>query len=87
MSEMAAEPLTRRYAAGCEWVARLDREVDELDRGIFEEILTYARYDGPREWATRMNRMSRHLERAADHAVDFAQAAWFVITGDLREFD
>ncbi len=87
MSELAVEAFTRRDGALCERVARLDGEVDELDRDILGEILTYARNDGPREWAARMNRVSRHLERAADHAVDIAEQAWFVITGELRELD
>jgi len=29
--------------------------------------------------------MGRHLERAAEHAVDIAEQAWFLVTGELRE--
>jgi phosphate uptake regulator len=29
----------------------------------------------------------RQLERAADHAVDIAEQVWFLVTGELREFD
>jgi phosphate uptake regulator len=34
-----------------------------------------------------MLQVSRYLERAADHAVDIAEQAWFLITGELRELD
>jgi phosphate uptake regulator len=29
----------------------------------------------------------RQLERAADHAVDIAEQVWFLVTGELVEFD
>jgi len=29
----------------------------------------------------------RQLERAADHAVDIAEQAWFMVTGELMVFD
>jgi phosphate uptake regulator len=29
----------------------------------------------------------RQLERAADHAVDIAEQVWFLVAGELREFD
>jgi phosphate uptake regulator len=31
--------------------------------------------------------VSRSLERAADHAVDIVEQAWFLTTGELRELD
>ncbi|HET6954220.1 MAG TPA: hypothetical protein VFI47_27900 [Acidimicrobiales bacterium] len=39
------------------------------------------------EWALRMLPGSRSLERAADHAVDIAEQALFLMTGELREID
>jgi phosphate transport system protein len=39
------------------------------------------------EWALRMLPVSRSLERAADHAIDIAEQAWFLMTGELRELD
>jgi PhoU domain len=39
------------------------------------------------EWALRMLPVSRSLERTADHAVDIAEQAWFLTTGELRELD
>jgi phosphate uptake regulator len=34
-----------------------------------------------------MLQVSRHLERAADHAVDIAEQASILVTGHLRELD
>jgi phosphate transport system protein len=87
MSKLAVEAFITRDRAGCDRVAALDAEVDELDRALGEEFVRVAREDGALEWAMRMNRVSRHLERAADHAVDVAEQAWYVITGELRELD
>jgi phosphate transport system protein len=86
MGELAIEAFTRRDATLCERVALLDQDVDMHDRGTLEALLAVACDEGRRAWAARMNRVSRHLERAADHAVDIAEQAWFVVTGELREF-
>ena len=40
-----------------------------------------------RETTLRLLQVSRYLERAADHAVDIAEQAWFLVTGELRELD
>jgi hypothetical protein len=36
-------------------------------------------------WALETLQIGRELERAADHAVDIAEQAWFLVTGELRE--
>jgi phosphate uptake regulator len=40
-----------------------------------------------RETTLRLLQVSRYLERAADHAVDIAEQARFLVTGELRELD
>lgn len=64
-------------------VAELDDTVDRYDRGIFQRLVRLAGRDEERiEWATRMIRVSRHLERYADHGVDIAEQTVFVATGE-----
>jgi phosphate transport system protein len=36
-------------------------------------------------WALETLQIGRELERASDHAVDIAEQAWFLVTGELRE--
>jgi ABC-type branched-subunit amino acid transport system ATPase component len=42
-------------------------------------------------WIRHLEQMSDTavwmLERAADHAVDIAEQVWFLVTGELMEFD
>jgi phosphate transport system protein len=38
-------------------------------------------------WVVDLHDAGRQLERAADHAVDIAEQVWFLVTGELREFD
>jgi phosphate transport system protein len=62
--------------------ARLDDEVDRLDEAIFHRLVALAAEGMDHlEWATRMIRLARHLERYGDHGVDIAEQAVFVATG------
>jgi phosphate transport system protein len=54
---------------------------------MISHVLAYRDDPERLEWALRMLPVSRSLERAADHAVDIAEQAWFVMTGELRELD
>ena len=38
-------------------------------------------------WVVYLHDAGRALERAADHAVDIAEQVWFLVTGELVEFD
>ena len=64
-----------------------DHRIDDINRGMINQVLRFG--DDPQrlEWALRMLQVSRYLERAADHAVDIAEQAWFLMTGELRELD
>jgi len=87
MTDQAVEAFTRRDQAGCEQLPKLDERIDEVNRGMVGHVLGLG--DDPQrlEWALRMFQVSRYLERAADHAVDIAEQAWFLVTGELRELD
>jgi len=38
-------------------------------------------------WGVYVHEAARQLERAGDHAVDIAEQVWFLVTGQLEEFD
>lgn len=62
--------------------AEHDDAVDKLELAIFQRLIRLAGDDPEQlEWATRMIRVARHLERYGDHGVDIAEQAVFVITG------
>ena len=64
-------------------VAELDDSVDRYDQGIFQRLVRLgASDDAQLDWASRMIRVSRHLERYADHGVDIAEQTIFVATGE-----
>ncbi len=64
-------------------VPELDDRVDQYDRGIFQRLVRLgADDDAQLDWAGRMIRVSRFLERYADHGVDIAEQAVFVSTGE-----
>ena len=87
MTDLAVEAFIRRDQAGCEQLPQLDDRIDEVNRAMVGHVVGLG--DDPQrlEWALRMFQVSHYLERAADHAVDIAEQAWFLMTGELRELD
>lgn len=87
MTDTAVEAFTRRDRQMCERLPELDDRIDQLDQEMASQVLTGPHDTERLEWALRMLPVSRSLERAADHAVDIAEQAWFLMTGELRELD
>jgi phosphate transport system protein len=87
MTGTAVDAFSRRDRQLCEQFAGLDDRIDELDREMAGHVLAQHPEAERLEWALRMLPVSRVLERAADHAVDIAEQAWFLMTGELRELD
>lgn len=87
MTNLAIDALTRRDPAMCKQLPFLDDRIDGLNRTMINHVLHIADNPARLEWALRMFQVSRYLERAADHALDIAEQAWFLITGELRELD
>ena len=87
MTDQAVDAFIQRDQAQCEQLAEQDDRIDDINRGMINQVLRFG--DDPQrlEWALRMLQVSRYLERAADHAVDIAEQAWFLMTGELRELD
>lgn len=69
-------------------VPTLDAAVDRFDRGIFQRLVRLAGQDEDRlDWASRMIRVVRHLERFGDHGVDVAEQTVFVVTGEAIDLN
>ena len=63
-----------------------DREVNRLNREIFQMALAIGDDPDTREWAMTMVLVARALERIGDNAVDIGEQTAFVVTGLFREF-
>jgi phosphate transport system protein len=87
MTDQAVEAFIQRDQAWCEQLTRQDDRVDALNRGMVGHVLGLGGDSRRLEWALRMFQVARYLERAADHAVDIAEQAWFLTTGEIRELD
>ena len=86
MLEAATDALSRRDAERAQQLDELDNLVDDLNRSVVEQVLDLAGDRDCRAWGLRMVLVARALERIADNAVDIAEQASYVVTGELREF-
>ncbi len=93
MAELAADELTKATAALERRDAELAREVgsdddavDRLNREVFADTVYTGGGELVRDVAMRQMLIARSLERIADNAVDIAEHAAFLVTGELREF-
>ncbi len=86
MLEAATDALSHRDAARAQQLDELDNLVDDLNRSVVEQVLDLAGDRDCRAWGLRMVLVARALERIADNAVDIAEQASYVVTGELREF-
>jgi len=73
-----------RDVALAEDLARQDREINRLNREIFQ--LAIGDDADRREWAMHMMLVARQIERIGDNAVDIGEQTAFVVTGLFREF-
>jgi phosphate transport system protein len=65
---------------------RQDREINRLNREIFQIAIEIGEDADTREWAMHMTLVARALERIGDNAVDIGEQTAFVVTGLFREF-
>jgi phosphate transport system protein len=75
-----------RDVALAEDLVRQDREINVLNREIFQLAIDVGTDPDTREWAMHMTMMSRAIERIGDNAVDIGEQTAFVVTGLFREF-
>jgi len=67
-------------------LVRQDRDINRLNREIFNMALSAGDDPDTREWAMHMVLVARALERIGDNAVDIGEQTAFVVTGLFREF-
>jgi phosphate transport system protein len=67
-------------------LVRQDREINRLNREIFQMAIAVGDDVDTREWAMHMVLVARALERIGDNAVDIGEQTAFVVTGLFREF-
>jgi phosphate transport system protein len=87
MLELAMQAFGARDARGSERLPTLDDRVDELNRSLLAAVLAPGQPLDQLAWVVHLHDAGRQLERAADHAVDIAEQVWFLVTGELVEFD
>jgi phosphate transport system protein len=87
MLELAMQALATRNARGSQQLPTLDERVDDLNRSLLAAMLAPSQPLDQLAWVVHLHDAGRQLERAADHAVDIAEQVWFLVTGELREFD
>jgi phosphate transport system protein len=75
-----------RDVALAEDLVRQDREINLLNREIFQLAIDVGTDPDTREWAMHMVMTARALERVGDNAVDIGEQTAFVVTGLFREF-
>jgi phosphate transport system protein len=75
-----------RDVALAEDLVRQDREINRLNRAIFNMAIEIGDDPDRREWAMHMTLVARALERIGDNAVDIGEQVAFVVTGLFREF-
>jgi phosphate transport system protein len=87
MVELAMQAFGARDASGSQRLPTLDDRVDELNRSLLAAMLAPSQPLDQLAWVVHLHDAGRQLERAADHAVDIAEQVWFLVTGELTEFD
>ncbi len=75
-----------RDAELAEDLVRQDREVNRLNREVFQLAIEIGTDPDTREWAMHMVMVARAFERIGDNAVDVGEQTAFVVTGLFREF-
>ena len=82
----AMDALARRDLEQARRLPELDDPIDELNRGMLQQVLGSSDDKPVLEWGIRMYVVSRQLERIGDNAVDIGEQVAFLVTGQFREF-
>src|SRR6266516_5439744 len=86
MVKTAIDAFSRRDLDLCYKLPMMDDPVDDLNRGMYRQVVELAQDPSVLEWGIRMNVVARQLERVGDHAVDIGEQVAFLLTGEFREF-
>lgn len=87
MVSQAVDAVCHRDAALAYQVAQRDDVVDDLYRTVYKTLMNAMRTDSTTvDQTSHLSLVARYLERIADHAVNIAEMAVFVETGEHRPF-
>jgi phosphate transport system protein len=78
--------LAQRDIELAENLASVDRDINRLNREIFQMAVEAGDDYDVREWSMHMTLVARAFERIGDNAVDIGEQVAFVVTGLFREF-
>ena len=84
--EQSKQAFLLRDVAVAEDLVRQDREINKLNREVFQLAIEVGTDADTREWAMHMVMVARALERIGDNAVDVGEQTAFVVSGLFREF-
>jgi phosphate transport system protein len=87
LSLESAKAFLARDVAAAERLCKVDDEIDDLNREVFQIAVALAGDPDAREWAMRMTQVARAIERIGDNAVDIGEETAFVASGVYREFE
>ncbi len=82
----ARDAFHTRHVSLARDLVRQDKEVNRLNRDIFQRAVDVGDDPEVREWAMFMVLVARCLERIGDNTVDIAEQTVFVVTGLYRQF-
>jgi phosphate transport system protein len=82
----ARDAFRSRHVSLARDLVRQDKEVNRLNRDIFQRAVDVGDDPEVREWAMFMVLVARCLERIGDNTVDIAEQTVFVVTGLYRQF-
>jgi phosphate transport system protein len=82
----AKAAFAHRDVAMAEDLLERDRELNLLNREIFQLAIDIGTDPDTREWGMHMVMVARAIERIGDNAVDIGEQTAFVVTGLFREF-
>jgi phosphate transport system protein len=86
MIRTSLDAFTRRDLELALQLPEMDDPVDELNRGMYRQVIGLATDPSALEWGIRINVVARQLERVGDNAVDIGEQVAFLLTGEFREF-
>lgn len=78
--------LAARDVALAESLVSQDRDINRLNREIFQLAVDAGDDYDVREWSMHMTLVARAFERIGDNAVDIGEQVAFIVTGLFREF-
>lgn len=87
MIRTAVEAYVRKDVDEARLLPAMDQPVDRLNANMYKETVAVSDNKLLLEWATKMLMVSRALERIGDQAVDFAEQAAYLVTGERADFD